>query len=140
MKVQKKFLLQGAILLFLGLGLGFGLGSFYASAPAIGCRENDLTPIPDEGFISPAASEVPAGSVPETPPAPPDKWVCLTFDDGPSKTTPDVLAALNAAGVRATFFVVATGYNEKYLPLLAEAEAAGHQIALHSASHEYRDI
>ena len=48
MKVQKKFLLQGAILLFLGLGLGFGLGSFYASAPVIGCRENDLTPIPDE--------------------------------------------------------------------------------------------
>ena len=116
MKVQKKFLLQGAILLFLGLGLGFGLGSFYASAPVIGCRENDLTPIPDEGFVSPAAS------------------------DGPSKTTPDVLAALNAAGVRATFFVVATGYNEKYLPLLAEAEAAGHQIAFHSASHEYSDI
>lgn len=140
MKVQKEFLLQGAILLFLGLGLGFGLGSFYASAPVIGCRENDLTPIPDEGFVSPAASEVPAGSVPETPPAPPDKWVCLTFDDGPSKTTPDVLAALNAAGVRATFFVVATGYNEKYLPLLAEAEAAGHQIAFHSASHEYSDI
>ena len=73
MKVQKKILLQSAILLFLGLGFGFGLGSFYASAPVIGCRENDLTPIPDEGFVSPAASEVPAGSVPETPPAPPDK-------------------------------------------------------------------
>ena len=140
MKVQKKFLLQGAILLFLGLGLGFGLGSFYASAPVIGCRENDLTPIPDEGFVSPAASEVPAGSVPETPPAPPEKWVCLTFDDGPSKTTPAVLEALNAAGVHATFFVVATGYNDKYLPLLTEAAAAGHQIALHSASHEYSDI
>ena len=140
MKVQKKFLLQGAILLFLGLGLGFGLGSFYASAPVIGCRENDLTPIPDEGFISPAASEVPTGSVPETPPAPPDKWVCLTFDDGPSKTTPDVLSALNSAGVKATFFVVATGNNDKYLPLISEAAAAGHQIALHSASHEYSDI
>ena len=140
MKVQKKFLLQGAILLFLGLGLGFGLGSFYASAPVIGCRENDLTPIPDEGFVSPAASEVPAGSVPETPPAPPDKWVCLTFDDGPSKTTPDVLSALNSAGVKATFFVVATGNNDKYLPLISEAAAAGHQIALHSASHEYSDI
>ena len=36
--------------------------------------------------------------------------------------------------------MVATGYNEKYLPLLAEAEAAGHQIAFHSASHEYSDI
>ena len=66
--------------------------------------------------------------------------VCLTFDDGPSKTTPDVLSALNAAGVHATFFVVATGYNEKYLPLLTEAVSAGHQIALHSASHEYSDI
>ena len=52
----------------------------------------------------------------------------------------DVLAALNAAGVKATFFVVATGYNEKYLPLIAEAAAAGHQIAFHSASHEYSDI
>ena len=51
-----------------------------------------------------------------------------------------MLEALNHAGVKATFFVVATGYNEKYLPLLAEASAAGHQIALHSASHEYSDI
>ena len=68
------------------------------------------------------------------------KMVCLTFDDGPSKTTPAVLSALNAAGVHATFFVVATGYNEKYLPLLTEAVSAGHQIALHSASHEYSDI
>lgn len=68
------------------------------------------------------------------------KIVCLTFDDGPSKTTPEVLAALDAAGVHGTFFVVATGYNEKYLPLLTQAAAAGHQIALHSASHEYSDI
>ena len=36
--------------------------------------------------------------------------------------------------------MVATGYNEKYLPLLTEAVSAGHQIALHSASHEYSDI
>lgn len=35
---------------------------------------------------------------------------------------------------------MATGYNEKYLPLIADAAAAGHQIALHSASHEYSDI
>ena len=94
--------------------------------------------LPDESFVSP----VPASSV-QTPPEPeplPDKWVCLTFDDGPSKTTPDVLAALNRAGVKATFFVVATGHNDKYLPLVSEAAAAGHQIALHSASHEYSDI
>ena len=70
----------------------------------------------------------------------PEKWVCLTFDDGPSKTTPDVLFAVNAPGVHGTFFVVATVDNQKYLPLLTEAAATGHQIALHSASHEYSDI
>ena len=140
MKVEKKILFRSGILLMLGLAASFLLGSFYAAAPVIGCRESDLTPVPDTEFLTPAESETPAASVLEELPAPPEKWVCLTFDDGPSKTTPDVLAALNAAGVKATFFVVATGYNEKYLPLIAEAAAAGHQIAFHSASHEYSDI
>ena len=103
-----------------------------------GCSAQDLTPAPDTSGFSPAASVfAPEDGGGEQPP---EKWVCLTFDDGPSKTTPDVLAALKDAGVHATFFVVATGYNEKYLPLLTEAAAAGHQIALHSASHEYSDI
>ena len=137
MRFSKKNFLLGAALLFLGTALGFGLGNFFGAAPLIGCRENDLTPVPDTEFLTPAPSSEPTVS---QPPVPPEKWVCLTFDDGPSKTTPAVLEALNNAGVKATFFVVATGYNEKYLPLLAEASAAGHQIALHSASHEYSDI
>ena len=137
MRFSKKNFLLGAALLFLGTALGFGLGNFFGAAPLIGCRENDLTPVPDTEFLTPAPSSEPAVSQPS---APPEKWVCLTFDDGPSKTTPAVLEALNNAGVKATFFVVATGYNEKYLPLLAEASAAGHQIAFHSASHEYSDI
>ena len=128
----------GVILLVLGVGGGFFLGNLLCAAPISGCQEQDPTPVPDTAFLSPAPESVPA-PVPK-PETPPEKWVCLTFDDGPSKTTPDVLAALNTAGVKATFFVVATGYNEKYLPLLTEAAHAGHQIALHSASHEYRDI
>ena len=120
------------------LSVGAAVGIFCGTEPPVGCRESDLTPVPDESFVSPAS----ASSV-ETSPEPepmPEKWVCLTFDDGPSKTTPDVLSALNRAGVKATFFVVATGNNDKYLPLISEAAAAGHQIALHSASHEYSDI
>ena len=47
MKVEKKTLFRSGILLMLGLAAGFLLGSFYAAAPVIGCRESDLTPIPD---------------------------------------------------------------------------------------------
>ena len=139
LRANGKFLFRGAVLLLAGAAAGFGLGLFFAVPAGPSCRENDLTPVPDTGFVSPAPEAAPASSLPQEEPVP-EKWVCLTFDDGPSKTTPDVLSALNAAGVHATFFVVATGYNEKYLPLLTEAVSAGHQIALHSASHEYSDI
>ena len=133
---RNRTLLLSALLLALIAGFTAG-----AQPEFVGCSTQDLTPVPDTAAFSPAATafaEAGSGSATEEPL--PEKWVCLTFDDGPSKTTPDVLAALNTAGVHGTFFVVATDYNEKYLPLLAEAAAAGHQIALHSASHEYSDI
>ena len=119
----------------------FAAGWLVPVRAPVGCKLNELTAAPDFSPFSPAAPAV-ATSDAGTPAAPslPEKWVCLTFDDGPSKTTPEVLAALDAAGVHGTFFVVATDYNEKYLPLLTEAAATGHQIALHSASHEYSDI
>ena len=115
---------------------------FVSAAPPVvtGCQAQDLTPAPDTSMLSPAVSALAQEQQEPAAQPLPEKWVCLTFDDGPSKTTPDVLSALNAAGVHATFFVVATGYNEKYLPLLTEAVSAGHQIALHSASHEYSDL
>ena len=133
---RNRTLLLSALLLALIAGFTAG-----AQPEFVGCSTQDLTPVPDTAAFSPAATpfaEAGSGSATEEPL--PEKWVCLTFDDGPSKTTPDVLAALNTAGVHGTFFVVATDYNEKYLPLLTEAAAAGHQIALHSASHEYSDI
>ena len=139
LRANGKILFRGAALLLAGAAAGFGLGLFIAVPAGPSCRESDLTPVPDTGFVSPAPEAAPASSLPQEEPVP-EKWVCLTFDDGPSKTTPAVLDALNAAGVKATFFVVATGYNEKYLPLIADAAAAGHQIALHSASHEYSGI
>lgn len=128
---RNRTLLLSALLLALIAGFTAG-----AQPEFVGCSTQDLTPVPDTSALCPAAAAFAdnAGS------AQPEKWVCLTFDDGPSRTTPAVLTALDAAGVHGTFFVVATGYNEKYLPLLTQAAAAGHQIALHSASHEYSDI
>lgn len=121
------------ILVALLAAAGFAAGIWTGVAgthPAATCHQQDLSPVPDTVF----AQQETALSTP------PEKWVCLTFDDGPSKTTPAVLDALKNAGVPATFFVVATGYNDKYLPLVSQAQAAGHQIALHSASHEYDQI
>ena len=94
----------------------FAAGWLVPARAPVGCNLNELTAAPDFSPFSPAAPAV-AASDAGAPAAPslPEKWVCLTFDDGPSKTTPEVLAALDAAGVHGTFFVVATGYNEKYL-------------------------
>ena len=91
-----------AVMMLFALIMGF-----VSAAPPVvtGCQAQDLTPVPDTSVLSPAIS-VPVQAAPAAPVLP-EKWVCLTFDDGPSKTTPDVLNALNAAGVHATFFVVA---------------------------------
>lgn len=59
----------------------------------------------------------------------------LTFDDGPhAQGTPAVLAALAAAGARATFFLV--GEQVRRNPgLVGEITAAGHEIGLHCDRH-----
>ncbi|MGC3997519.1 MAG: DUF2382 domain-containing protein [Anaeromyxobacter sp.] len=61
-------------------------------------------------------------------------WVALTFDDGPSGDTPAVLAALDQAGVKASFFVL--GEAARRRPgLVREVARRGHLVALHGDSH-----
>ena len=67
-----------------------------------------------------------------------EKVVYLTFDDGPSKNTAQVLKILNTYGAKATFFV--TGTNEEYYYLINETYEAGHTIGLHTYIHEYDQI
>lgn len=60
--------------------------------------------------------------------------IALTFDDGPSESTPQVLELLEREGVRATFFQC--GANVRRLAGIARAVAeAGHEIGNHSDSH-----
>lgn len=65
------------------------------------------------------------------------KTVYLTFDDGPSQYTPQILDILDKYGVKATFFVKNGG---KYNYLMKEAVDRGHQIALHTYCHDYGKI
>lgn len=65
-----------------------------------------------------------------------EKAVALTFDDGPTGKTPEVLAALDRAGIKATFFL--TGAEIEAEPdAAASIVAAGHQLANHSYSHQH---
>ncbi len=113
-------------------------------SPAPGCRAEDLASIPDDALMAAAVQNTRQGEPAQDNPAAPSgqapRRVFLTFDDGPSKTTETVLDILKEEGVPATFFVIAAENNEQYLPLLARTAAEGHQIALHSCTHEYRDI
>jgi peptidoglycan/xylan/chitin deacetylase (PgdA/CDA1 family) len=58
----------------------------------------------------------------------------LTFDDGPGPSTPAVLDALAAAGVRATFFVLGR-QARAHADLVRRIAAEGHQIASHGDDH-----
>ncbi len=63
------------------------------------------------------------------------RQVALTFDDGPDpESTPALLAALDAVGARATFFVLIDAAERH--PELIRAIAARHELALHGPSHD----
>lgn len=65
----------------------------------------------------------------------PEKGVWgLTYDDGPSVSTPNLLAVLNKNNVKATFFVVGSRVISNPQTLKA-AYDAGHNIAVHTWSH-----
>jgi peptidoglycan-N-acetylglucosamine deacetylase len=62
--------------------------------------------------------------------------VALTFDDGPSPYTPQVLAILNQYHVKATFFL--WGQHVQQFPGYAQQElAAGHTLGNHTFTHPH---
>lgn len=67
------------------------------------------------------------------------KTVYLTFDDGPSERTDEILKILAEHDIKATFFVVPNNSEECKARLTAIAEA-GHTIGIHTSSHVYNTI
>ena len=65
--------------------------------------------------------------------------VYLTFDDGPSENTNEILDILDDYGVKATFFVVGKP-EEEYKGIYQRIVNEGHTIGMHSYSHKYSEI
>lgn len=66
------------------------------------------------------------------------KRVYLTFDDGPSIYTGQILDILAANDVKATFFVI--GRDKEYYDYYKRIVEEGHTIGMHSYSHEYQNF
>ncbi|KAL5333684.1 hypothetical protein BJX70DRAFT_380192 [Aspergillus crustosus] len=83
-------------------------------------------------LASPLVKRIPAGqvftdcSVPNT--------IAITFDDGPSEYTPQLLDILSRYGARATFFVLGDAAAQ-YPAVLERMINEGHQVASHTYSH-----
>ena len=96
-----------------------------------------------DGWYSPSKSDDPYPNLyadkDDLPVQSGQKYVYLTFDDGPSSLTPKVLDLLDQYDAHATFFVV-TNNNEEYAEYLSEIVNRGHSLGLHSYSHNYNQI
>src|SRR5271168_2035346 len=65
--------------------------------------------------------------------------LALTFDDGPSESTPALLEVLAKHNARATFFMCGT--NVRRLPAIArEVRSQGHEIGNHTDTHPRLDF
>ncbi|MBR1779078.1 MAG: polysaccharide deacetylase [Clostridia bacterium] len=69
----------------------------------------------------------------------PNKTIFLTFDDGPSERTKEVLDILKKKDIKATFFVVGNASAEGKA-LMKQIVEEGHTIAPHSYTHEFKKI
>ncbi len=98
------------------------------------------TPTADPN-ATPAPTQAPTQAPTEAPTEVPGrvldpnkKAIALTFDDGPSKYTDEILDALEAVDGRATFFVVGERLDNQSERLKREHEM-GCQIGMHTYSH-----
>lgn len=99
-----------------------------------------VTSVPT-GSPYPAQTQKPTGKPSDGPDGMPRKGkvIYLTFDDGPSQYTPQVLDTLKRYGIKATFFTV--GYFVDRNPETARRIVAeGHLLACHTYSHDFQSI
>lgn len=115
-------------------------------------QQRQLEELNGERTAAAQGSAVVGGAEPESRPGemPPEEQeeqqeptaahkVYLTFDDGPSVYTEDILDILDSYGVKATFFVVGKE-TDSAKEAMREIVDRGHTLGMHSYSHKYSEI
>jgi peptidoglycan/xylan/chitin deacetylase (PgdA/CDA1 family) len=113
-----------ALLLSITAALAVGTEAHATIAPS------ELPPAVAQMKRIPAPPE--PGASATTPPRP--KTVSLTFDDGPSEWTPQILAILKRHHITATFCMVGTEA-ARYPAYARQVAAEGHELCNHSQDH-----
>jgi len=70
----------------------------------------------------------------------PEKVVFLTFDDGPSRNTVEILDTLKKYEVNATFFLIGENLTEDGVAIAKRAVEEGHMLGMHTETHAYEKI
>lgn len=68
------------------------------------------------------------------------KIAFLTFDDGPSKITEQILIALKKENAKATFFLIGEQITEDTIPILRQMVEEGHELGIHTYTHKAEEI
>ncbi len=68
------------------------------------------------------------------------KIAYLSFDDGPSRITKEILKILEEEEIQATFFVLGSTLTEEGEECLQMMVEQGHEIGIHTYSHNYKKI
>ncbi|MCM1244493.1 MAG: polysaccharide deacetylase [Roseburia sp.] len=87
---------------------------------------------------APAASGSPASKAAVKGEA--EKTAYLTFDDGPSEVTPEILDTLKKKNVKATFFLIGNEITGEREEIVRREKAEGHCIGVHTYSHKKNEM
>ncbi len=68
------------------------------------------------------------------------KVAYLTFDDGPSEITPEILDTLKEKKVNATFFLVGNEITPEREVIVKRELAEGHQVGVHTYTHKKEEM
>lgn len=95
--------------------------------------------ISDESTTGEAETDGEEQTTPPVEPLPDGKYAYLTFDDGPSARTDEILDILDKYGVKGTFFVnghVGPASEARYKAIVDR----GHALGIHTYSHKYEKV